>query len=204
MATHPNNPSMPAFATPNRLELRPLQQALDNIRESLGKLDARLSATTLATSQTTMQFGQGNSSTADMRRQLTQLRTDLDALAALIAAQENNATRAPPAVVFMDDGEDGQDGMPGALATPRAINGVAFDGSAPITVTAAAGTLSGATLAPGVTASSLTSVGTLIGLGLANAIAPTTSPPGMGQLYVEAGAFKYRGSSGTVTTIAVA
>ena len=46
------------------------------------------------------------------------------------------------------------------LATPRAINGVNFDGSAAITVTAAAGTLSGATLAAGVTASSLTSFGT--------------------------------------------
>jgi hypothetical protein len=39
-------------------------------------------------------------------------------------------------------------------------------------------------------------------IGLANATAPTTSPAGMGQLYVEAGALKYRGSSGTVTTIA--
>jgi hypothetical protein len=38
--------------------------------------------------------------------------------------------------------------------------------------------------------------------GMANATAPTTSPAGMGQLYVEAGALKYRGSSGTVTTIA--
>ena len=34
--------------------------------------------------------------------------------------------------------------------------------------------------------------------------APTSSPAGMGQLYVEAGALKYRGSSGTVTTIAAA
>lgn len=41
-------------------------------------------------------------------------------------------------------------------------------------------------------------------LGLANATAPTTSPAGMGQLYVEAGALKYRGSSGTVTTLAAA
>jgi hypothetical protein len=41
-------------------------------------------------------------------------------------------------------------------------------------------------------------------LGLANATAPTTSPAGMGQLYVEAGALKYRGSSGTITTIAAA
>jgi len=41
-------------------------------------------------------------------------------------------------------------------------------------------------------------------LGLANATAPSTSPAGMGQLYVEAGALKYRGSSGTITTLAVA
>lgn len=37
-----------------------------------------------------------------------------------------------------------------------------------------------------------------------NATAPVTSPAGLGQLYVEAGALKYRGSSGTVTTIAAA
>jgi len=41
-------------------------------------------------------------------------------------------------------------------------------------------------------------------IGMANATAPTTSPSGMGQLYVEGGALKYRGSSGTVTTIAAA
>jgi hypothetical protein len=39
-------------------------------------------------------------------------------------------------------------------------------------------------------------------IGLANATAPTSSPAGMGQLYVEGGALKYRGSSGTVTTLA--
>ena len=50
-----------------------------------------------------------------------------------------------------------------ALQTGRAINGVTFDGTAAITVTAAAGTLTGTTLASGVTASSLTSVGTLTG-----------------------------------------
>jgi hypothetical protein len=37
---------------------------------------------------------------------------------------------------------------------------------------------------------------------IANGTAPTSSPGGVGQLYVEAGALKYRGSSGTVTTIA--
>ncbi len=41
-------------------------------------------------------------------------------------------------------------------------------------------------------------------LALPNATAPTTSPAGGGQLYVEAGALKFRGSAGTVTTVAVA
>ena len=41
-------------------------------------------------------------------------------------------------------------------------------------------------------------------LGLANATIPTTSPAGMGQLYVESGALKYRGSSGTITTLGAA
>lgn len=48
-----------------------------------------------------------------------------------------------------------------ALQTGRTINGVTFDGTAPITVAAAAGTLTGATLAANVLASSLTSVGVL-------------------------------------------
>jgi hypothetical protein len=47
------------------------------------------------------------------------------------------------------------------LATSRNINGTAFNGSGDITITAAAGTLTGNTLAAGVTASSLTSVGVL-------------------------------------------
>jgi hypothetical protein len=41
-------------------------------------------------------------------------------------------------------------------------------------------------------------------IAIANGIAPTTSPANTGQLYVESGALKYRGSSGTVTTIAPA
>jgi hypothetical protein len=45
-----------------------------------------------------------------------------------------------------------------------------------------------------------TSAAKVIAIG--NGTAPTTSPAGMGQLYVENGALKYRGSSGTVTTIA--
>jgi len=61
-------------------------------------------------------------------------------------------------------------GSAASLTTSRNINGVAFNGTADITVTAAAGTLTGATLASGVTASSLTSVGTLSALTVSGAI----------------------------------
>lgn len=41
-------------------------------------------------------------------------------------------------------------------------------------------------------------------IAILNGTAPSSSPAGGGQLYVESGALKYRGSSGTVTTVAVA
>jgi len=41
-------------------------------------------------------------------------------------------------------------------------------------------------------------------LAIANGTAPGSSPAGLGQLYVESGALKYRGSSGTVTQLAAA
>lgn len=64
---------------------------------------------------------------------------------------------------------------PSLALTSRNINGVAYDGTADITVTAAAGTLTGATLAAGVTASSLTSVGTLTNLTVTNTITGSIS-----------------------------
>ena len=51
-----------------------------------------------------------------------------------------------------------------SLSTPRNINGVEFDGTSNITLTAAAGTLTGSSLASNVVSSSLTSVGTLASL----------------------------------------
>jgi hypothetical protein len=57
-----------------------------------------------------------------------------------------------------------------SLYTARNINGVAFDGTGDITVTADASTLTGNTLASGVTNSSLTSVGTLGNLTVTNTI----------------------------------
>ena len=85
-------------------------------------------------------------------------------------------------------------GTAAALTTPRAINGVNFDGSTAITITAAAGTLSGNTLASGVTASSLTSVGT-IATGVWNGSSISTA-------YTDAKVTSVNGSTGAVTGLA--
>ena len=69
----------------------------------------------------------------------------------------------------------GNSGTATKLATPRNINGVAFDGTTDITVTAAAGTLTGATLNSTVTGSSLTSVGRLVSLDVNGAATNTTA-----------------------------
>ena len=65
------------------------------------------------------------------------------------------------------------------LTTPRAINGVNFDGSAAITVTADATTLTGTSLKSTVVGSSLTSVGTLTSL----AVTTTTTSNALNVTY---------------------
>lgn len=55
----------------------------------------------------------------------------------------------------------GNAGTATALQTGRTINGTTFDGTSNITITAAAGTLTGTTLASNVVTSSLTSLGTI-------------------------------------------
>ena len=62
------------------------------------------------------------------------------------------------------------------LTTARNINGVAFDGTANITVTADASTLSGTTLKSTVVTSSLTSVGTLSSLTVTGLITSSAVP----------------------------
>ena len=64
----------------------------------------------------------------------------------------------------------GTAGSAATLTTARNINGVAFNGSGDITVTANAATLTGSTLNSGVTQSSLTAVGTLTNLTVTNTI----------------------------------
>lgn len=63
-----------------------------------------------------------------------------------------------------------------SLTSNITINGVAANAGSNITVTAAAGTLTGSTLASGVTASSLTSLGTITNLTVGNG---TASAPGL-------------------------
>lgn len=70
-------------------------------------------------------------------------------------------------------------GSAATLTTSRNINGVAFNGSADITVAADAGTLTGTTLNSGVVTSSITSVGTL-GVGTWNATTIGVSKGGTG------------------------
>jgi hypothetical protein len=59
---------------------------------------------------------------------------------------------------------------------------------------------SNANLIVGTTANPGTNAANVIVIG--NGTAPITQPAGIGQLYVESGALKFRGSGGTVTTIA--
>jgi hypothetical protein len=59
------------------------------------------------------------------------------------------------------------------LATSRTINGTSFNGSENVTVTAAANTLTGGTLAANISGSSLTSVGTLNSLAVAGNVTVT-------------------------------
>jgi hypothetical protein len=95
-----------------------------------------------------------------------------------------------------------------ALQTSRNINGEAFDGTGDITVTAAAGTLTGTTLASNVVTSSLTSVGT-IGTGVWNGTEVSVSKGGTGattaggaltNLGVQAGTATLVGGTVTVNT----
>jgi len=65
---------------------------------------------------------------------------------------------------------DGNAGTATKLAATKNINGVAFDGSLDIVVTAAGSTLTGTSLASNILSSSLTSVGTLTNLTVTNTI----------------------------------
>ena len=92
-------------------------------------------------------------------------------------------------------------GSAATLTTPRAINGVNFDGSAAITVTAAAGTLTGTTLNATVVSSSLTSVGT-IATGVWNGTAIAANHGGTGLTSYAVGDILYADTTSTLEKLA--
>lgn len=93
----------------------------------------------------------------------------------------------------------GNAGTATALQTARTINGTTFDGTANITVTAAAGTLTGSTLASGVTTSSLTVLGTITtGVWNGTDIAVADGGTGVGSLTAYAPIFGGTTSTGAV------
>jgi hypothetical protein len=122
-------------------------------------------ATALQTTQTL--WGQNFNGTANVTGALTSV-TDITMTGSLTGATSISATSFTGALT-------GNASTATALQTARNINGVSFNGTADITVTAAAGTLSGNTLASGVTASSLTSVGTLSSLTVSGDLTVDTS-----------------------------
>ena len=83
------------------------------------------------------------------------------------------------------------------LATPRQINGVNFNGTSNITVSAAAGTLTGDTLNSTVTQSSLQQLGTLISLDVSNSGVYIGSA-GQLRMFVDSGRPTVRSSTGTL------
>lgn len=95
----------------------------------------------------------------------------------------------------------GNAGTATALQNARTINGVSFDGTANITVTAAAGTLTGGTLNSGVTASSLTSVGT-IATGVWSGTAIAANKGGTGQTVYVVGDVLQASTTSALSTLA--
>lgn len=91
-------------------------------------------------------------------------------------------------------------GSAATLTTPRAINGTNFDGSAAITVTAAAGTLTGTTLNSTVVSSSLTSVGT-IATGVWQGTAVDATHGGTGQTTWATGDIPYASATNTISKL---
>ena len=113
----------------------------------------------------------GNAGTVTTNANLTGPVTSVGNATAIANGAITNAMLANGAVANLSGTNTGDQttitgnaGTATKLAATKNINGVAFDGSGDITVTADAGTLTGTTLKSTVTGSSLTSVGTIASL----------------------------------------
>lgn len=98
----------------------------------------------------------------------------------------------------MIDASDGASGSAIGAAASRLVN-LKNNGTSVFSVDINGNCFSSSNLGLGVTAFGTSAVSVI---GIANGTPPGSSPTGMGQIYVSAGALQYRGSSGTVTSLA--
>lgn len=100
---------LPAFATPTSLDLRGLQQIINNIREGQQALDARITLVAKQAGQTTFNQGNDGAVLAGLQQQLATLRAQLDTL---VTAPTDTTTSTQSLVAIPgDDGEAGDDAL---------------------------------------------------------------------------------------------
>lgn len=87
----------PAIPTPGALDLRTVQQAVDNIRERFVRLEAAVNV-----NSRTATAGQA-AAASDALRLIQALRSDLDALAAAVANADDDLAPAPRPPAAPDD-----------------------------------------------------------------------------------------------------
>lgn len=106
--------------------------------------------------------------------------TNLNTPSAIVARDASGNFSAGVITASLTGAVTGNASTATKLAAAVNINGVAFDGSGPITVTAAAGTLTGTTLASNVVTSSITGLGTVTaGVWNATVVSPTYGGTGV-------------------------
>lgn len=76
------NRTTPSISTPRTLDLRAIQQAIDNIRERLRAIDVQLGITGKQAAQTALTVSQTNSLNAYVLQQLAVMQAQLDDLTA--------------------------------------------------------------------------------------------------------------------------
>ena len=98
------NRTTPSISTPRTLDLRAIQQAIDNIRERLRAIDTQLGITGKQAAQTAQTVGQGNSLNAYVLQQLAALQAQLDDLTAAPAPAPAPAPAAGREVLYDETG----------------------------------------------------------------------------------------------------
>jgi len=110
-------PAIPAIPTPAALELRQVQSAIDNIREGLQRLQARINQTTLEVGETRTQVAKGSGNVVNLRAKVLKLEDELEDLSRLVLAGTGASGATVLRLMLGADGEDGEDGQ--SIPGPR-------------------------------------------------------------------------------------